>query len=60
MNVGRQELIGRDCRRLAKSLARQGKATEGLSHAQRAVEIYTRLGSPDLLDALETLRECGG
>ncbi len=58
--VGRQQLIAGNCRRLAKALARQGKAADGLPYAQRAVALYTRLGSPDLAYALATLRECGG
>jgi tetratricopeptide (TPR) repeat protein len=56
--VGRQELIASNCRRLAEALMWQGKVTEGLPHARRAVEIYTRLGSPDLESARATLREC--
>ncbi|NOT86610.1 MAG: tetratricopeptide repeat protein [Lysobacter sp.] len=58
--VHRQELIAEDNRRLAKALLSQGKAAEALPHAQRAVEIYTRLGSPDLAEAKATLAECGG
>lgn len=58
-DLGRQELIAEDCRRLAEALLGQGKpAAEALPHARRAVEIYTRLGSPDLEAARATLREC--
>jgi tetratricopeptide (TPR) repeat protein len=56
--VGRQELIAEDYNRLAQALVRQGKAAEALPHARRAVEIYTKLGSPDVAAAQATLREC--
>ena len=58
--VYRQELIAEDNRRLAKALVRQGKAAEALPHAERAVDILARLGSPDLEDAQKTLEECQG
>lgn len=58
--IGRQELIALDCRYLANALARQGKKAEGLPYARRAVEIYTKLGSPDRKVALATLAGCEG
>ncbi len=58
--LGRQQLIADDCHRLAKALARQGRGAAGLPHAQRAVEIYTRLGPRELAAAQGTLRECEG
>jgi len=58
--VHRQELIASDCHRVAQALARQGKPTEARTHAYRAVEIYTRLGSPDLRFALAIQPECEG
>jgi tetratricopeptide (TPR) repeat protein len=57
-NLGRQELIGDDCRHLAKALLRQGRAAEAISHARRAVDICTHLDSPDLETARTTLHEC--
>jgi tetratricopeptide (TPR) repeat protein len=57
--LGRQQLIALDCYRLAESLARQGKPTEALPYAQRAVDIVTRLGMPSVFEAAQAiLREC--
>jgi len=56
--VGRQELIAWICASLAETLVRQGKSAEGLTHARRAVDIFTRLGSHELAGALATLAGC--
>jgi tetratricopeptide (TPR) repeat protein len=58
--VHRQELIASNNERIAQAFVRQGKAAEALPYARRAVEIYTRLGSPILATAQATLRECEG
>jgi len=47
--VGRQELIAGDCGRLAHALAMQEKKEDGLPYARRAMDMYTRLRSPDLV-----------
>ncbi|WP_426993683.1 tetratricopeptide repeat protein [Methylomonas sp. CM2] len=56
--LGRRELIAANSRRTAHALVRQGKGEEALPYAEKAVEIYTPLGSKDLKHALETLAEC--
>ncbi len=58
--VGHQQLIASNCRRIAEALAPQGRNAEGLPYARRAVDIYAKLGSPELERARETLRECEG
>ncbi|MFZ5821114.1 MAG: DUF4062 domain-containing protein [Chloroflexota bacterium] len=63
--VGRQELIASDCHRLAKALLKQNVGQignlplqEALTLSRRAVEIFTRLRSPEKLkEAQETLAE---
>ena len=57
-SVGHKQLIASNCRRLAESLAHQGRGTEGLHHAERAVAIFSKLHSPDLAEAQATLEEC--
>ena len=58
-DVGRQELIGSDCHRLALALARQGRASEGRPYAYRAVEIFMSLQhSGELAAAQAALKEC--
>ncbi len=56
--VSREDLIAIECQRIALALIRQGKSAEALPYAQRSVEIYERLGSPDFEEARATLREC--
>lgn len=63
--VGRQELIASDCHRLAQALLKQSESKsdwqsdlqEALTLSRRAVEIFTRLKSPYLQGAQETLAE---
>lgn len=56
--LGRQELIGSVFHRLAVALRLQGRAAEGLPHAECAVGIYEKLGHPALAAAQSTLRLC--
>jgi tetratricopeptide (TPR) repeat protein len=56
--IGRQELIASDCHRIAKALLKQNKnLEEALTHARRAIDIYTHLRHPDLPEAQQTLAE---
>ena len=56
--IGRQDLIASNCLRIAEALTGQNKLAQGLPFARRAVEIYMRLGSPELLWAQEIFAEC--
>jgi tetratricopeptide (TPR) repeat protein len=56
--VGRQEEVARESHRLAQALLKRNhNLEEALSMSRRAVEIYTRLRTPDLQSAQETLAE---
>lgn len=57
--LGRQDLIGRNCRRLAVALLRQGQKREAVPYARRSLEIMTRLGIPSEVKAAhKILKEC--
>jgi tetratricopeptide (TPR) repeat protein len=56
--VGRKQLIASNSYRLANALVRQGKNEEALPYAHHAVEIYQKLGSPELGNAQQILAEC--
>lgn len=58
--IGSQELIAAHSYSLARALVRQGRKAEALPYAQRSIEIFTRLGSPDLASARTILTECEG
>lgn len=60
-DLGRKELIGSDCSRLAMALARQGKPHEGLPYARRGIEIFSQLRQLQMLAyARAALKACGG
>jgi tetratricopeptide (TPR) repeat protein len=57
-NLRYQEFIAADSRRLAKVLLRLGRHVEAKPHAALAVQIYSKLASPELSKALASLAEC--
>jgi tetratricopeptide (TPR) repeat protein len=58
--LGRLDLIAINCHRLALTCVRQGKKEEALPFVRRAVDIYTQLGMPAMIEsARETAMECG-
>ena len=58
--LGRQDIIAEVSQTLAIALFRQGRLADGFPHAQRAVEIFTKLRSPELEKAQAVLKECEG
>lgn len=56
--VHRRDVIAQSCTQLARTLAGQGRGAEGRCHAERAVEIYAALRSPDLPKAEAALAAC--
>ena len=55
-----QDFTARNCLCLAKVQIGQRRNPDGLSYARRAVDIFTRLRSPYLAEAVAVLQECGG
>lgn len=56
--LGRVELIAESCETLALALVGQAKGVQGLPYALRSVELYIRLGSPNIERARGVLRAC--
>jgi tetratricopeptide (TPR) repeat protein len=56
--LGKLDLIASTADCLAVALVRQDRKADALPHAKRAVDIFTRLGSPGLAGARATLAEC--
>ena len=56
--IGRVELIAGSSKHLAQALLQQQRASEALTHAQKAVEIFTPLHHRDLAEAEATLAAC--
>jgi tetratricopeptide (TPR) repeat protein len=59
--LGRKDLIGSNCSRVAIALARQEKPQEGLPYARRAVNVFSGLRQQNrLAEAQSALKLCGG
>lgn len=56
--LGRIQLVGSNCHRIAEAVLRQGRAAEARPFARRAVEILAQLRYRDLDEARELLAEC--
>jgi tetratricopeptide (TPR) repeat protein len=56
--IGRQELIAVNSKRIAEALLEAGRPDEALPFSLRAIEILRRLGSPGVEDALAVARDC--
>jgi nucleoside phosphorylase/tetratricopeptide (TPR) repeat protein len=58
--LGRLDLLAFDNALLARILSRQQRRAEAVPFAQRAIELYTKLGSHNVQYAKTILRECEG
>ena len=56
--IGWQDSIAAHSSYLAEALIGQGKKTEALPFARRAVDIFSRLAAPELADARTVLAKC--
>ena len=56
--LGRADLVGSDCYRIAVALLCESRSPEALPFARRAVEIRTKLRHRDLDEARQVLAEC--
>lgn len=56
--IGRKEMIANQGYGLANALLRQGRKDEAIQQARQAVEIFSLLGSPSVIDARKLLAAC--